>query len=135
MKSHNLYLIVLFGLCLCSCGNEPVEYKQYTATFDDSKIGNVEKFVRSYAEMNNLKVLEKDKEQLKYLSNDANEFFMTLNYQGDPIVAVLNIGQTNILRILALDYGDLELEKLDVITNEIKNALANELNLKFIHTN
>jgi hypothetical protein len=82
-----------------------------------------------------LDVLENDKETLKYVAKGKDVFFMVMESDNNPIIAITNHGVPEILTIHVTDYGEMPIEKLESLTNDILTTIEAELGITFVNQN
>ncbi len=114
--------------CTNSCYVKPVFH--FKASFEPSMVDDVEVFIRDVSKEWNLRLFEKGRGSMKILSNGQEAFFIALYFEGDAILTITNTGPGKVLSLMALDFGDLPLEKLEQLTDEIRSGLKSQFNIE-----
>lgn len=125
-----IILIVCFLGSSCEAEYKP-PYLLYTAQFDITKVDNAVVLVKEIAKNWNLRVYEIDREQMKFVTQGKDAFFIALYFKEDPIISIANSGVGEVLRVMAIDYGKMSLPDLKKLTEETIQTLKLELNLEF----
>ena len=111
---------------LCACTGRAIPpYLHLEAEFDTAKISAVENIVRNVARDWGLRVREKDKREMRFVSLGADAFFMSVYYENDTIVHVTNAGGVgaSTLRLFASDYGKMPKAKLDDLISDLVRGI------------
>ena len=118
---------------VAACGEEHVEPAFfYKAQFDPSMVAEVESFVRDISVKWQLELFEKDREQMKFLTQYREAFFISLYFECDAILAIMNVGVGNVLTLSLHDYGNLPVEQLERLANEVRSGLRAQLNIDLV---
>ena len=121
-------LMLFFTLSSCEAEHKP-PYLLYTANFDVSTVNEAEAIVKKVAKKWDLRVYEKDREQMKFLTQGKDAFFIALYFNEDPIISIGNSGVGEILRVMAIDYGNVPVSDLEKITADFIKAFKDQLNI------
>lgn len=122
--------ILVMSLLACGAGyKEP--HALYNAPFDPQQIDGVVEFIYEIADKWNLELEEKDRGQMKYLTQGQEAFRIYLVLEGDMVILIGNAGFGTTLSLMVMDYGHMPVEELDRLTNEIKSELERRFALEF----
>lgn len=122
-------LLVVFA---ASCGADAGKlYASYEAEFDDySKIDQVENRLRGVAKDWEMEILEKDRDQMAFVTQNSPAFFIAMYFEEDPILIVTNVGVGNRLVVSATDHGSMPIGSLEELFQSVLTELE-ALNLEF----
>lgn len=129
----NIFFICV--VCVCSCADDNNPYLIYESEFGTEKISKVENVIKDLAQRRNLRVFEKNRENMKYLSRGEDAFFIALYFKNDPILVVTNVGVGKLITLSVSDYGKMPRKELELLTLELVSILKNEVNISFEKVN
>jgi len=106
-------------------------YSLYKAKFDVSKVDDVENTMVVIAKRWNLEPFQKDREQMKFLTQNKEAFFIAFYFDGDPVLVVTNVGVGEVLTLSATDYKKMPISDLKKLIVEVIDALKDQFNIEF----
>ena len=123
---------ILFGIfCLSACAQEDVKPVYfYKASFDPVMVDAVTEAMKDISENRQFKLFEKDREQMKFLTEGKNAFFTAFYLKGEPILAITNVGVGEVITLSLHDYGELSLDALEGLAQEVRDTLKNRFNIE-----
>jgi hypothetical protein len=128
-------LLIIVFLLLSACNNPPSEYLPendiYRSDFNQAEIDIVLDALYSFAKNHNLKVIEKDREQMQVLTQGTPAFSVFLYSENDPIFSVTNFGVGKIVSINARYYSRFEEGEIEQLRDMLLSRLENEATLDF----
>ena len=128
---NRLLSILLSIFCLSACGQDDVKPMYfYKASFDPVMVDAVADVMEEISENRQFKLFEKDREQMKFLTEGKNAFFTAFYLKGEPILAITNVGVGEVLTLSLHDYGELPLDVLEGLAQEVRNTLKNRFNIE-----
>lgn len=128
---YRLFFILLSIFCLSACGQDDVKPVYfYKAPFDPVMVDAVAEVMKDISESRQFKLFEKDREQMKFLTDGKNAFFTAFYLKGEPILAVTNVGVGEVLTLSLHDYGELPLDDLEGLAQEVRDTLKNRFNIE-----
>lgn len=131
MKKILSTIIMLFCINACN-GDYVVPTFLYKAPFDPLSVDKVEVFMRDISARWNLELFEKDREAMKIMTQGQEAFFIALYFEGDAILAIMNAGVGNVLTLSLQDHGNLPVEELERLANEVRSGLKTQLNINLV---
>ncbi|GBF30072.1 hypothetical protein MnTg04_00008 [bacterium MnTg04] len=81
-----------------------------------------------------LRVFEKDREAMKFLTQGQEAFFIALYFEDDSILAIMNAGIGNILTLSLQTDDNFPVEELEKLANEVRGELKTHLNIDLVAT-
>jgi hypothetical protein len=127
-----LLSILIMSLFMSSCEAEYTPpYLHYRADFDIAKVDETEAVVKEIAKKWNLRVYEKNREEMKLHTQGKEAFFIALYFNEDAVLFVHNSGVGEVLSVMAVDHGKMPISDLGKLTAEVIGALKERLNLEF----
>lgn len=125
--------VTMMLLTLSSCGEAEYTppYLHYRADFDTAKVDEAEMTIKEIAKKWNLRVYEKDRDQMKFLTQGKEAFFIALYRDEDPVLSLTNSGVGNVISVMAVDYGNMPVSDLERLTKEVIKVLEERLNIEF----
>lgn len=125
-------LVLMLFLIACSCEAERMSpYLMYKADFSSAKTGEVESAVKKIAKEWGLRVYEKNQEQMKFLTQGKDAFFIALYFEENPILVITNAGFGDLLMLSVTDYKGMPTSDLERLAAEVINTLETRLDIKF----
>ena len=126
------FYVVILALILSSCGevNRKIPLL-YQANFDASKIEEVEGAMEIISKKWGLRLFQKDRERMKYLTQGKEAFFIALYFNGDAVLSLNNVGVGEVLSLMIVDYGIMPKNDLERLTNETLLILKTQLSIEF----
>lgn len=127
-------LITIF-LILSACSKPPSEYLPqhdiYRSDFNQVEIDIVLEVLYSFAKEQKLRVIEKDRERMKILTQGTPAFSVFLYSENDPIFSVTNFGVGEILSLNARYYKRFEEGKIEQMRDVLLSRLEKGATLDF----
>ena len=102
----------------------------YKASFDPVMVDAVADVMEEISENRQFKLFEKDREQMKFLTEGKNAFFTAFYLKGEPILAITNVGVGEVLTLSLHDYGELPWMCWEGLAQEVRNTLKNRFNIE-----
>lgn len=128
---NRLVFILLSVFCFNACGKDDVRPAFfYKASFDPVMVDAVAKAMEDISESHQFKLFEKDREQMKFLTDGENAFFTAFYLKGEPILAITNVGVGGVLTLSLHDYSDLSLDELEGLAQEVRDTLKNRFSIE-----
>ena len=127
-------LIVVIPVLVLACSEIEVVVPIFNlrAEFDPSNVDRVDSFIKATATQWNLSVLEKGRDQMAFLTQGQEAFFLAL-YSGEtPILDITNAGAGTILVLHVYDYGEMPLEQLNELADEIVISLNQNFGIELM---
>ena len=116
----------IFGLLGClsmllfvvSCGSSSVPpHEVYESKFDPKKIDRVEMQLDEIAKKWDMTLFRKDRDSMRYLSQDIDAFFTCFYFEDECVLAVSTVGTPKHVQLMSLDFGVLPISKLEKLTS------------------
>ena len=117
---------------VCACDSRQVSpHLLYRADFDAARIDEAERVVRGVAEEWELRVFEKDRDEMAFLTRGRDAFFVALYFEGDSILVLTNVGVGDTLELTAFDYKKMPMSDLDALVAQVITSLEDKLDVEF----
>lgn len=131
MKSLVLFLSMLF---LVSCGGSSYEKPDFyfEGAFKPSLVDDLEAYVKELAGDKNFRVFEKDRDQMKVLTQGEDALYMSL-YKGSgdkPVLWVSNVGTGMVLTLGLLSNDSFSLADTKKLSDEVILYLKKEMDVE-----
>lgn len=129
---RQIFFALLMLFCVTGCGESEVvkPVLKYQADFDPSDVDQVESFIKSVAKRWDLRVYEKDRKQMSVLTQGEDAFFMALYLNSNSILDISNVGMGKVLTLGVFDYGEMPLEELHALADEITSGLSQKFGIE-----
>ena len=128
---NRLLAILLSIFCLSACAQDDVKPVYfYKASFDPVMVDAVAEVMKDISENRQFKLFEKDREEMKFLTEGKNSFFTAFYLKGKPILVLTNVGVGEVLTLSLHDNSKLPLDALEGLAQEVRNTLKNRFNIE-----
>ena len=132
-----ILMAVLAVLFLVSCEGESTRPTyHYRAPFDPSMVDGVEEFMKDVARRWELRLFEKSREGMKYLTLGQEAFFIALFLKSDPknnwILDISNAGAGTILSLALFEHEDMPLAELQRLDGEVRRGLKEKFGIELL---
>ncbi len=125
-----IHLLLAFFLLACD-GDVVKPYASYEASLDEpSALKKVENRLRRVAVVWNMEILEKDRGNMEFITQGKSAIFFAFYFENIPVLIVTNAGAGDILVVSATGYGDISLNDLADLVQDVLRELS-ELGLEF----
>jgi hypothetical protein len=132
-----LILLLFLAVLMVSCTSEDKHYPEriYKGEFDPAQVNRLEGFIKKTAQKNKLDIFEKDRKQMRYLTNDVDAFYISLHRDGNKAAVfwISNVGTGTKLTLgVHADKDVLQKEPaIDDIFTFIKSEIKTDLKLVY----
>ncbi len=138
MNFIKIALASSFFLIIASCDQSYTQpHLLYRAPFDPQHIEKMEALIHEIANEWGLRVYEKDREEMKFLTNGQEAFFIALYVEDDqadnfPVASVNNVGTGTVITLMITNRGEIELEELNRLAEEIVAKSRARYGIEFV---
>ncbi|MEM7206476.1 MAG: hypothetical protein AAF434_01500 [Pseudomonadota bacterium] len=126
--------LALLPIFLFSCNAESISPNfHYTASFSPSKanVDVVESLVTDVSSNWNLRVVKKDRSQMKLLTEDQEAFFIALYQEEKHVLSITNAGVGTSISMSLYAIDNFSIVQVEQLGREIRDGLLKELSIKF----
>ena len=126
-----MFLLILLSFFLAGCnakGKEPTFF--YRAAFDPLMINDVEVYIRAVGKKWDLEIFEKDRDQMKFITQNQEAFYIAFYYNDNAILHISNAGFGVGIVLSLFDDGEMPLSDLKKLDEEIRAGLKENFGVK-----
>lgn len=134
MKKIFLFAVLLIGVS--SCSSEYIEPRFfYRGDFSPSLVDGVENYMKKIAKQKGYRVFEKDRDQMRTLTQGQDAFFMSYYLEEKAILSIMNVGAGTVLTLSLNDYEIISIDELEQLATEVRDGLNKEFGIKLATAN
>ncbi len=126
--------LILGSFFLFSCGGSTYQEPDYyfEGKFDPSLVSSLDMYMKRLAEDRNFRVFEKDRTQMKTLTQDKDALYISFykNNKDKPILWVSNVGTGTVLTLGLLSNESFSLQEVKALAEAVTKYLKTEMNIK-----
>ncbi|MDP1932169.1 MAG: hypothetical protein Q8L60_12005 [Gammaproteobacteria bacterium] len=122
--------VLVVSACEESSGVSPTY--SYRAEFNPADVDAVVQFVRSVAERRNIRVYEKDRRQMSFLTQGKEAFFIAFYYNDNAVLDISNVGVGEIITLGVFDHQEYSAQALYDVSEEITTGLNQQFGIQFV---
>lgn len=111
-------LSILLGAVSCGSSSVPA-HEIYESKFDPKNIDNVEMQLDGIAKEWGMTLFRKDRDSMKYLSQDIDAFFTCFYFDDECVLVVSTVGTPAHIQLVSMDFGVLPISKLEELTSVV----------------
>lgn len=127
---RNTIVVFLLSFCLSAC-TMVVPSWSYRAPFDPDKTEEVIDIMKDIAHEWNLQYKVDTGRDMQFLTDGTKAFHMFLYFEDYGIISIGNVGVGKILSLMVVDKGDMPIEDLNRLKEDIINTLNERADIKF----
>ncbi|MBA3582909.1 MAG: hypothetical protein H0W44_10735 [Gammaproteobacteria bacterium] len=91
----------------------------------------VELAIKEVAKKWDLRIYEKDREQMKFHTQGKEAFFIVLYFNKDPVLSLDNSGVGEVITLMAVDYGNMPIQDLKKLAYDVIDTFETRFDIKF----
>ena len=92
-------------------------------------VDDVENYMRDMSKRLGYDFFEKDRDDMRFLSKGMSAFFVAFHLKEDPVLFITNVGAGTVLTLSVQDYGNVPLNDLKMLGQEIIEGLQREFSI------
>ena len=129
-----IFKLLLVTICIFignACTNGEFVHS-YQAKFNPELVNEVEKYLANYADSHGYDLFQKDRNQMKMVTQGVDALFIAYYKNDEIIVSITNAGIGDVLSLDTVSNSELSNNELSKLANDIAKLLRDKLNINLI---